>query len=820
MDPKISIEKISIQGFRAYLKPQHFELHRGSNPLCLAIYAPNAKGKSSMADAFEFYFSDKSTLSRLGERAVHTNAGRSALENVNARFKGVQPEVHFYFREGSEHFDDARVVVPTGNLLPSAANRVLEKAVCPFLIRGHELRRFVEDITPEERYNEFAKWFGLGVFLPIQKNLRALRKQVKARADSTPEQSERLRDLATITANAVEEWDNALVCRWFNESVLSRLGTAVTLASMSRDERGYRALERLKKEEEENLGLSVLNRFLDQINSLYPEPKVDERNVGEINTFEEVASTYIHAQYREAEVRTKISEAVFNDVWAAAKKVVDNGGIVLEVCPVCDTALSATLLGSRAAVSVSLDAKLLGLADYQKVTTALEVSKGALERAFHSLVEGINNLVSSTKNTRYCEKTDAIVEYGSALELWNSGEKVPSCALALVSLSSLRDEISCERARIEAQQGEHTFAEALRIADRLIELNIELERIDRFKRELNALKNQLEQLALLVNKAIAEYAQNVVGALTNDVNLLYKEIQGGDLNAPPIRLELPNDDGTNQQRIGLVIDFARNRKGVVPSGYLSDSQIHTLALSLRLAAIRMLNTSVPIVVLDDVVTSYDADHRKNIATMLSKFFADYQIILLTHDERFFNLLQDHLSLSCWEFSRIVEIDPGFGPRFVGHRTSDEVIQSKLDKGESAANEIRQSQEEWLLDICRAFGVKVVIRPIDRPYKYDRSELASALAAFLAGAKLEPPKVIGLSNSFLVSLQKGNVENFGSHFSDNPHENASIGDERTRWLEFKQFRDHFRCSSCGKSRFVRPIPLVLPVCVKCNTPFQF
>ena len=163
--------------------------------------------------------------------------------------------------------------------------------------------------------------------------------------------------------------------------------------------------------------------------------------------------------------------------------------------------------------------------------------------------------------------------------------------------------------------------------------------------------------------------------------------------------------------------------------------------------------------------------------MLAKHFGDFQIVLVTHDEQFFNLLQDHLSPGSWVFRRITKIEPEFSPRFHDHRTPDECIQAKLDAEESAAAQIRQAEEEWLLDISRGFGVKVVIRPVDRPYQFDRSELATALASFLKGVGILPPEVPGISNTFLTSLQKGVVENFASHFSDNPYKIASVGDEK-------------------------------------------
>lgn len=154
--------------------------------------------------------------------------------------------------------------------------------------------------------------------------------------------------------------------------------------------------------------------------------------------------------------------------------------------------------------------------------------------------------------------------------------------------------------------------------------------------------------------------------------------------------------------------------------------------------------------------------------------------------------------------------------------TDEMIQARWTAGESAANDMRQSEEEFLLTLARDFGVDVRIRPLERPYNYDRSELSSAVAAFLKAKGLTPPLVPGVNNRFLESLKKGAVENFGSHFSDDPGAYGSLGDEKTRWAEFKQFRASFACPKCKSTRFQRPTTLSKPICAasKCETQFAF
>ena len=164
---------------------------------------------------------------------------------------------------------------------------------------------------------------------------------------------------------------------------------------------------------------------------------------------------------------------------------------------------------------------------------------------------------------------------------------------------------------------------------------------------------------------------------------------------------------------------------------------------------------------------------------------------------------------------------GAGPRFHDHKVTGEIIEEKWESGESAANQIRQAEEEWLLAKAREFGVDVRIRDVQNAHKYDRGELARALLRFLKSTKIEVPQVTGISNPFLVSLQKGDVENFGSHFSDDPQAWGSIGDEKKRWQEFTEFAGYFKCGSCEHTKFKRPkVGMTKAVCAKCEHPFSF
>ena len=542
-----------------------------------------------------------------------------------------------------------------------------------------------------------------------------------------------------------------------------------------------------------------------------------------IASFEDANSNYEAAVMDESREREQASQAVFHDVWSKAEELFAQENHEFSSCPVCDTEFGLTPHGSRENVRSSIESKLGILASYRKALSVLSTAEDQLSSSRQALITALEGLHTGLVDAGREPDSEQVLDYLENIRVWQRNLSLPNGETLAKAMLPVRQSLSDARRRLEGEQGEGTYANAHNVATRLVQLRNDLARIYRAKDELKKLHGQLVTTTRAIEAAINAYNESLLLQLGNDVDSLYKKIQGVSSNEPSLLgLQLAEGSAANQRQVRLVVDYAENRKGVAPSGYLSDSQIHTVALSLRLAAIRRFNSGAPIIVLDDVVTSYDADHRKSMAATLAEEFENFQVLLVTHDEQFFNLLQDHLPQSRWAFRRITHIDPSFGPILSDHRTPDEEIGRKLDEGESAGEQIRKSQEEWLLRICRDFRVYIEMRPVDQPYQYDRSELANALHRFLTDRNLVPPKVPGISNPFLTSLQRGTVENFASHFSDNPNRSISGGDERTRWSEFRYFRDLFICPSCGRNQFKRPGILSKPICKRrqCEAQFKF
>jgi recombinational DNA repair ATPase RecF len=812
------LQSLSLTGFRAYLQPKTFDF---SKKRCLAIFAPNGSGKSSFIDALEFMLSRDGTLEKLGQRAVNNQAGPNALAHNLAEKVKITPTVAISVVSGKKVLNGSRLAAGTKRAIPDVATTINACFAVPPIIRGHSLRSFVEEHTPEQRYADVANWLQLGPLVEVQKNLRLLRTQIKSEAEDKSEFRRIDIQLTKETNQAIKSWDATAVVSHINTLILAPLDSDLVLTTFDLSDPAYIELEARAKAEENKVGLAGLRQIRNAAAGLWLA-KTDSDSgetvvSGAVPSFDAAVAALTAAEVKEGEERDKAAGTVFQAVWKAAEPLFAEDAPTLDACPVCITPIANTEAGSAEAIRNHVAKHLEQLADYAAAKKARDDAMLLATKAHTQVVASLPGLIGLLGDVDAPLRTE-LVAYQSGIVGWPKSAALASIEIA-ASISKLLITVDKKISDIEAKQGDHTYIRAKAQVDRLRELEGERNLAQQISTEMGKLSEALIAQTTTISAEIRKKVQALLEKLQKPMNDIYKIIQGAD--AKPIRLELPGEEDGNQQRLNLLIDFAANRTGVQPGGYLSDSQIHSVALALRMAAIKQFNANAPIIALDDIVTSYDADHRRNISGLIATMFGDCQVLITTHDERFFLYLKDQLEDKTWYFTRIIGTDPA-GPRFADHKVSDAMIEARWESGQSAANEMRQAEEEWLLSICRDFGVSVQIRPLEKAYSYERSELASALGGFLKKAKLEPVLVPSVANRFLSSLATGVIENFGSHFQDVPYGSGSIGDEKSRWDEFKTFRSQFTCKKCNRTRFQRPLTLKKPVCAHggCETQFEF
>ncbi|TPN42812.1 AAA family ATPase [Mesorhizobium sp. B1-1-7] len=808
------LESLTLSGFRAYLIPKRFDFRKKRS---LAVFAPNGKGKSSIVDGLEFVFSDEGTLRRLGIRTINNNGGVTALAHNLASDRSIESFVEIDVRQGKTTLNGKRPATGAERGRPIIATALRSSFVVDPIIRGHELRHFVEKRSSEERYEDIARWLDLGWLVDVQQNLRELRRKVKATAENTASLKQVDTQLAKKTVNALTAWDDAAVIGYANTLVFA-LDAALSVRVLEAGDPAVASVGERADAEAKQVGLEGLRLIRRAVVRLVGETTNEGKDLDGL--FEEFDGAVIRSNEALEQVEAEkavAASSIFDEVWKSAESLFAEGAPVPDACPVCNTPIAQTNAGSVENIRAHISQHRAELAAYAAARKTADTASTELKAKHTQLITALKAPLALLPDTKAALKED-LRAYLSAVESWPGGPLPDSDAL-VASLLGYVDELDAAIDEILSKQGENSYTKVNFKITELMDLRNERLLAQRTLEELAKLSAALVEQSQSISAEIRTKVQAVLDTLQKPLNSIYAEIQRDA--AAPIRLVLPAEEDANQQRLNLVVDFATNRTGVQPSGYLSDSQIHSLALSLRLAAIKRCNVVTPLIVLDDIVTSYDADHRLAFASLLVKQFADFQIILVTHDERFFIYLKDHLGDQNWQFTRILRLDPD-GPRFSDQRVSDEMIEELWAEGRSAANDMRQAEEEWLLTICRDFGVDIRIRTVERAYAYERSELADALARFLGSRGITPPDVPGVNNRFLTSLQQGAVENFGSHFQDARYGDGSIGDEKVRWDEFKYFRGQFACPACGRMRFKRPNTINRPICAsdKCETQFAF
>ena len=802
----ITIEKIKLAGFRAYLEPQEIILNKKRS---LAILAKNGLGKSSLVDSLEYYFDKDGTLDMLGKKKGETKAGPAAIQHVDAEKRTISTFVHIWFNQGAKPLDDdlRQFKAP----LTGAARKVLDIARVPFVIRGYNLHRFINEPKGTDRYEMLVEWLNLSPLYTIQDNLHAMKRKMKEIVDDTSDVDERSHDIARETAGSVSSFDEQKILDWLNVSVLAALDDSLQLRSLSDEDPIFQELERRGKEERRGSGIDVLEKLADSINRLYRPPATSqEMPSGLIVLFNNAVLEFKDATKRLKIIGDADSESVFDSIWQSAKSLLDNDNKIYK-CLVCCTKFTSSPLKSRENVYEKLHTNISKLKEYHKAENIKNKTKDNLVQAERNLDKELD-LLSSLSGSKH-QRAD-ISDYYKVLKSWKAGEDAPDSEFATNELMRLHSLVSADIGRIEQQRGGHTYGDALDKIRRLLGIASEFKRIEHTKVMKKAILDNLELQADEFSKIIVAHVGNLLDALQAETNRLYKEIRGPHEEKREIHIKLADKDTAKQRFAQLLIDFRDSHKKVVPGSYLSESQTYTLALALHLAAIRKFNKEVRIIALDDIILSQDEDRRSNIAAVLTKHFHDFQVIITTQDKFFYKQLKERLPPDLWQFKEIVELRGGFGPIFDDHKTRDEVVETNLAAGKDAGTDMRKAEEEWLEDICLDFRTSVDFTKAP----LTTHPLAKSLYKFLKDKNLKPPKIDGNANPFIFSLQSNVVENISSHFDSNY--DVSIGDQQRRWDEFKEFRSLFMCTECDHTRFERPKEFKKPICRHCKTEFSF
>jgi hypothetical protein len=220
----------------------------------------------------------------------------------------------------------------------------------------------------------------------------------------------------------------------------------------------------------------------------------------------------------------------------------------------------------------------------------------------------------------------------------------------------------------------------------------------------------------------------VLDAISADVRQLWS-ILVPQTEIKDIRLVTPED-------ADKAIDVELSFHGVTqrsPRLTLSEGRRNALGLCIFLALSRQNQADHPII-LDDVVTSLDREHRSRVATLLEQEFYNRQVLLLTHDREWFFELRHLLAQARWQRRQMrAWTCPKTGIQLVDGKV-DELADARAtikDDPGRALRDARRVMDVWAQHVAEILEVPV---PFRRGEKNDRRTCGELIPAVAGRAK--------------------------------------------------------------------------------------
>lgn len=773
------IKTIKINGLRGVREPLTLDLNKKS----ILVYGDNGTGKSSVTDSFEWFFYDK--IEHLSNEEIGRRKGRDALRNI------FIPETEDSFIEltfDENKLDSKKSIDNSLKTFNSNETDDFKKFIASsfserLILRYRDLVQFII-AGKTDKLKELQNIIG---FAEVQ-NIRDLLKKNGARIARNIKSS---------------NYDNLKNVQ--QSTILENLGqNAYT------DEQLFDGANKLIKPL--NLGIEIKSRK--DINTVLKkiESKEDSELLNQINFYTKIKESVAQIEGNIDNINNSYS--TFYDSFDALKKdpekvknlqllsLLQEGKSVLtkdvvedDYCPLCQQEKSKIDLLQDLNLRIE-ELELLNKEKEKVVTNSKD-----LQNTIKPNINAIEGLLTEKLFGKedYTELKETVEEIKNSLnnhldeskkeltEKLSDKEKIKIVKKEIEELSSeLVKTIKKLTESKEANLKFKTYTKLFQSAKAYVEyLKIE--------KEQSVLANQQATFELLYEDFIKrqEEALNVfLTMFSNDINDFYTTMNPNekveDIKLVPLK--------KNDELVGITIEYSFfNETHTPPIAYLSESHINCLGLSFFLASVRAFNKESKFFVLDDVISSFDRSHRYRFAQLLTTKFSDFQVILLTHEKEFFELVSSEVKSKGWILNNFKWTkDNGTGIERGIADIKDRIKKKIEDKNtDGLGNDIRVYAERVMKRVALEIEAKVAYRNNDINEKRMAPELLDAVQSKLSSTSKELKEKADIPKIKGMPMFIGNTTSHDNSFQE------SIEDLEAIWEDVRGLIHNFYCSDCDK-----------------------
>jgi energy-coupling factor transporter ATP-binding protein EcfA2 len=665
------VERLVMHAFRGVPGEMTVDFGKGDS---IVIYGDNGTGKSTIADALEWYFT--------GEIELLSHEGRQhAVRYVGGDADGVTSvEVATNGTLGG------KIVFPDER--SADVSNVVRRET--FLLRGRTLADFINK-TKTEKWKALVDILGLDAIESLREDLQRARNDLRKKAKAAEEEARTYQRALASGAKEVTE-DTVLanlqqICGMLGVDAPQSLDqvvdpswlTAAVGASASVSEASDR------------------QSLLAEIKAL-DVASVDQHALQAWNDL--VSSDRARLLPRASLVRE-------------AKRLVESGSVEKGRCPLCGQKVDDKTLARR--IEGVLVEVMEASRDFERFRDSVVQLADDLE-AIHDKRVSIRDrshaigldlpVPPDTPDAALREAIDAL----AAVKI----DEIATSLAAVRKWDKTAGTLARKVAPAEPTTRDTHLVMLAALCQQVNAWRLSEKRAARARRALDLAERVFDAYQDKQKEDVAELLKRI----SHRVGEIYSALHPGeDLDAVSV-------EPWTAKGVELAIDFHGSRQRP-PHGVLSESHLNSLAIALFLAMAETFNEQIGFLVLDDVINSFDVEHRGRLAELLADGFSGWQLIVLTHDQQFF----EHLSRRApsWRKLEFTSWSYASGPRTTQYETTGilRTARERLESGDvqGAATKARRALEELLQEVCEALWAPL---PFRRGQANDKREVGELL----------------------------------------------------------------------------------------------
>lgn len=773
------IKTIKINGLRGVREPLTLDLNKKS----ILVYGDNGTGKSSVTDSFEWFFYDK--IEHLSNEEIGRRKGRDALRNI------FIPETEDSFIELT--FDE--------NKLDS--KKSIDNSLKTFNSNEtDDFKKFIESSFSERlilRYRDLVQFIIAGKtdklkelqniigFSEVQ-NIRDLLKRNGARIARNIK-SANYDNLKNVQQSTILE--NLGQNAYTDEQLFDGANKLIKPLKLEIEIKSRQDINTVLKKIESKEDSELLN----QIN-FYTKIKESVAQIeGNIDNINNSYSTFYDSFNALKKDPEKVKNLQLLSLLQEGKSVLTKDVVEDDYCPLCQQEKS------KIDLLQDLNLRIEELELLNKEKEKVDNNSKDLQNTIKPNISAIEGLLTEKlfEKEDYTKLKEAVEEIKTSLnnhldeskkeltEKLSDKEKIKFAKKEIEELTSeLVKTIKKLTESKEANLKFKTYTKLFQSAKAYVEyLKIE--------KEQSVLANQQATFELLYEDFIKrqEEALNVfLTMFSNDINDFYTTMNPNekveDIKLVPLK--------KNDELVGITIEYSFfNETHTPPIAYLSESHINCLGLSFFLASVRAFNKESKFFVLDDVISSFDRSHRYRFAQLLTTKFSDFQVILLTHEKEFFELVSSEVKSKGWILNNFKWTkDNGTGIERGIADIKDRIKKKIEDKNtDGLGNDIRVYAERVMKRVALEIEAKVAYRNNDINEKRMAPELLDAVQSKLSSTSKELKEKADIPKIKGMPMFIGNTTSHDNSFQE------SIEDLEAIWEDVRGLIHNFYCSDCDK-----------------------